>query len=146
MVVIFIFSLLIPHVNSWIHGPSATSYSQAKAYCESLGTYLATITDDTDHGDTKSLCSTIDSNAPGCWIGLFYDDTTWQWVDGSALDYGFLGSNPSGSNPWASGEPNNHEGDAEDCVHLYASRQYNWNDASCSDNNYPICNDPPTSS
>ena len=43
--------------------------------------------------------------------------------------------------PWYSGEPNN---DNEDCVHLFTSQNYYWNDISCTTLNYPICNQVPT--
>ena len=117
-------------------------WANAEAYCVSQGSHLATISDSADRDAAKALCQANDDNSGrGCWIGLMEDaSNTWSWADGSALGYGFNGANPAHSqDPWYPNEPNNVN---EDCIHLFRPQQYNWNDAYCNDNNFPLCNDP----
>ena len=50
------------------------------------------------------------------WIGLSKRESGFGWTDGSALAY----------INWAAGEPNNWEGNNEDCVEMFSNGY--WND------------------
>ncbi|KAM4585565.1 uncharacterized protein PAE49_004781 [Odontesthes bonariensis] len=66
------------------------------------------------------------------WIGLTDQEVEgkWKWVDGTPLTFSY----------WASGEPNNYEGEDEDCGELkYFSNEEVWNDAPCNKANFWIC-------
>lgn len=70
------------------------------------------------------------------------DDMVFAWEDGSRISntYGFNADNSAttGQGPWNNGEPNEYEGDDEDCVHMYGYGKYN--DRPCSDErSYPLC-------
>ncbi|XP_030288476.1 macrophage mannose receptor 1-like [Sparus aurata] len=65
------------------------------------------------------------------WIGLTDRqwEGVWKWVDGSPLTTSF----------WYSGEPNSHRGN-EDCVEINSINiVYNWNDETCENENFWIC-------
>ncbi|KAM8773189.1 uncharacterized protein AB9X84_014534 [Acanthopagrus schlegelii] len=65
------------------------------------------------------------------WIGLTDRqwEGVWTWVDGTRLTTSF----------WDSGEPNNHGGN-EDCVEILSLNSvYNWNDETCGNTNYWMC-------
>jgi uncharacterized protein YfaP (DUF2135 family) len=89
---------------------SDMSWSQARAYCQTLGGHLVTITSAEEQ-------AFIESQYPGCtgWIGAYGDGTTWNWITGEPWSY----------THWNSGEPNNQNGD-EWFAHLYSGM--NWND------------------
>ena len=125
-------------------GPEALTFDEAEAYCINRHGHLATIKNENDRDEVKSLCQTYyndDNNIRGCWIGLYYNDTelSWNWKDESDLEYGFdlNGDATTGIIPWGFGEPNSNN---EDCIHLYVYKDFNWNDAFCGNQNYPICN------
>eukprot|EP01084_Bolivina_argentea_P274665 468213_1 len=74
----------------------------------------------------------------GYWIGLNNIYTTkLQWSDGTQMDYGWGGTTYS-SPPWEPGEPSYSWG--ENCVHMWDTKGYKWNDVSCSANMRFICN------
>ena len=53
----------------------------------------------------------------GAWIGLQYEGTKgFQWTDDSEISY----------ENWSEGEPNDYEGNAEDCGEMYGDGR--WND------------------
>ena len=156
LLTIWMYSLLVLHTSSFIIGNKSTNFSEARIFCQlSYGTDLATITTSAEHNETKAICGTVDqigihSVSRGCWIGLFQDliTLTWNWTDGTTLGYGFNADgspNDESKDPWWPGEPNQHTS-KEDCVNLYDEQQYNWNDIPCSYRNYPICNDPSSTS
>ena len=131
------------YLAKYFMGPTSVSFTDAEAYCLSQGSYLATIQDDSDRDEARTLCATYeDVNSRGCWIGLYHEDalSAWKWSDGSNLgEYGFdsNGNPTTGVDPWYSGEPNNN---AEDCIHIFEHKGFAWNDAICSDLYHPICN------
>lgn len=139
--------LLISKSYGWRFGDIPMTYPDAIAYCNSIGSTLATIENDQDAVQTKRLCRRNYNSQYGCWIGLYSDDgaATWKWQDGSELDYGFNddGSPTTSTDPWANGEPNNAGTGTEDCGHIASHLNWGWNDASCTGHTMnPICNDP----
>ena len=120
-------------------GTQLLSWFEAEEYCqEKYNSHLATIKSQLDRDLAQALCRSL-GNSGQCWIGLYHHDaqSTWKWIDGADLDYGFNadGTPKTGADPWDSGEPNY---DSEDCVQL--NHLYDWNDISCWTFNYPICN------
>ena len=89
----------------------------AKAFCESKGGHLVSLSDNSEDGYVKTLFPT----GASVWIGATDEGTegTWKWNYGTALQY---------SN-WNDGEPNNSHGDVADGENFahYTSNGF-WND------------------
>ena len=136
--------MIIYYLGNFTIGPTGMTFDEAEAYCNNLGSNLATIKDINDRDEAKAFCQTLDhSNSNGCWIGLYFEDASWKWTDQSDLgQYGFdLNGNPTtGIDPWHYGEPKNWNSHGDACIHFFKRQYFNWNDGKCSDGNYPICN------
>ncbi|WP_052566686.1 lectin-like protein [Candidatus Magnetobacterium casense] len=118
-------------------------WADAKAYCESLGGYLATVTSDSENKfliDKLLPADFFDSVNNSYWVGATDVETegTWKWITAEKWDF----------TAWGSGEPNS-DGGEEDCL-MYYSKYGNtnnlWNDGSCSSTSSLICEWNPTSS
>eukprot|EP01083_Nonionella_stella_P007475 21613_1 len=140
-------SLLTYATGTYFVGPLSASWEDAKQYCESQGSGLASIHSIADKDETKSLCvnKIAESGGRGCWIGLSdeINEDVWIWSDGSPSDYGF---NPDGTAttsviPWAGNQPNGLRG--ENCAHINLAMAYDWNSQPCHDPNYPMCGSAP---
>lgn len=111
----------------FVKGGSSMSYSEAVDYCQSIGRELASIHSDAENAEALTVC--YDDSSTDCWIGAFSTDNTiygFNWTDNTPWDY----------TNWGSGEPNDYN-NAEDCVHMFYSGQ--WNDNSCSNSYPPLC-------
>ena len=97
----------------------------AKAYCESLGGYLATITSQEEQDFIASLASNVDYN--DFWIGGSDDGSEgeWYWMNGEPWDY--TAWYPGGS--VGTYEPNNGLGAGDDYAAMNRQRDYMWVDA-----------------
>ncbi|XP_042565677.1 CD209 antigen-like [Clupea harengus] len=67
------------------------------------------------------------------WIGAVKTEGTWKWVDGKVLgDAGY----------WAEGEPNDYQGEEENCLEIRGDLKdplRTWNDSICSMEKIYIC-------
>lgn len=85
------------------------TWTEAKAYCESLGGHLVTITSEEEMNTVIAL---LGSESLNCyWIGLSRSDVNadWEWVTGETVSY----------TNWAEGEPNNDQNAGETYAHLF---------------------------
>ena len=125
--------------NSFFIGNTAMTFNKSISYCKSLNANLASIHSQSDFNQTRELCKPTGLN--GCWIGLndINKEEKWNWTDGSPIDYGFIGNEPSYTRPpWRDeNEPNG--GTSENCIEIDGYNNFYWNDIRCDDNNYPIC-------
>lgn len=112
-----------PVTNHCYYGFSTTlSWNAAQSACESIGGHLAVI----DSASENTLARSATTASDTAWIG-FHDQNVeagsnafaFEKVTGGLLTY----------NGFAPGEPNN-LGNAEDCVHFFASSS-GWNDEPC---------------
>ncbi len=87
------------------------TWTDARAYCQSMGGHLVTITSAEEQ-------AFIESTFPGTtgWIGAYGDNGGWSWVTGETF---------GGYTYWKSGEPND-QGGIEWCGHLWTDMT--WND------------------
>merc|ERR1719491_1096193 len=139
---------------SFVVGPDALTFDDAEAFCQSIGSNLVSIHSDDERDAAQSLCiSDVSVSDHGCWIGLSEDKSLpkpqrWTWTDGTDICapacYGFNAdrSPTTGADPWYFDEPN--ELGEEDCIHLHEGLNFEWNDISCTDLNFPICADEPS--
>ncbi|XP_053743830.1 asialoglycoprotein receptor 2-like [Synchiropus splendidus] len=95
----------------------------SKKECENLNGHLVII-------DSKQENDFVSKFFQHIWIGLSDRDKEgkWKWVDGTAL---------TGTNYWASGEPNNADSN-EDCAELLRDSK-EWNDVPCGQTLSFIC-------
>ncbi len=130
---------------NYVKGTVRMTWSEAKAFCDAEYAGLATITTPSENGQAQQVCFETLADV-GCWTGLNArsNPCTWEWDDGTAVDYGFLsqdGAQPTGVAPWKHDYPNNCG--SQHCMAIggaYPSTL--WDDGTCSlDNNvYPLCN------
>ena len=145
MLIISLIHLISSYASSqYIVGTTPMAWDAAEEYCISQGSNLVTITNASMNAELQTLCqANYISGTYGCWIGLYMNITTfsWEWTDGSLLNYGFNsdGSPTTSVLPWNNGEPNNSGN--QNCIHLWASRSFNWDNQYCNFSaQTPICN------
>ena len=100
------------------------TWTQAKAYCERQGGYLACVNSRAEQEYLQGLIAGGTKNM--YWIGAYRTDYGFRWLDGSELTYA----------NWDAGEPNNYQGD-EAYAEMYRlpspfndqGRAGAWNDA-----------------
>lgn len=103
---------LYPNSNSVSNGhiykryDKEMNWSDAKAYCESLGGYLVTITSSDEQKIVEDMLQD-DSPFESYWMGAQMNDNQWEWITGETFDYA----------KWAKGEPNGHENGM--CLQIY---------------------------
>lgn len=73
---------------SYISDSSLRTFDEARTYCQSAGTTIATVYDDYDSDCALHLCDSLATNN-FCWIGLRKEDEsdTFGWVDGTISSY-----------------------------------------------------------
>ncbi len=112
--------------NTYERFDESLTWNEAKAYCESLGGHLVTITSAEEQAFIETLLATGEKNQ--YWIGLTTAEDP-QWITGEDFSY---------SN-WDPGDPDNHtreDGESEDYVHInnipnpanIGSKRFKWND------------------
>ncbi len=90
-------------------------WTEAKAYCESLGGYLASVTSEDENSFILNLIRQGDMH--NYWSGGYKNAGNWLWVSGESFTY----------DNWASGEPNN-LGNEEAFTHFDGNTGNAWND------------------
>jgi len=103
---------------------SKTTWSKAEEACTQIGGHLASVHDLHTNNFIKSLIS----SGNFFWLGGYQptSDSAWTWSDKSIFNY----------ENWGAGEPNNHNGNNEDCLALVKSWGGKWNDGPCDYLNY----------
>ncbi|KAI6647380.1 Low affinity immunoglobulin epsilon Fc receptor-like [Oopsacas minuta] len=108
--------------NYYTHG--GINWMGSSQQCQNIGYDLATVSS----AEEKALIVSIRTNPSNSWIGLYSpsSDNTFVWIDGSDSTY----------RDWNPGEPSG----GTDCVEMYGTGDYFWNDLGCSQNlNSYIC-------
>ncbi|KAL2089452.1 hypothetical protein ACEWY4_014140 [Coilia grayii] len=122
----------------WTYNSStqAMSWSEARNFCQGSYTDLVAIQSEEETAHLLNITHIIPhrDSMPHYWIGMRKINGTWTWVGTERV--------LTGNGSWAPDEPNNNKDD-EDCVQIYIHNQPGkmgkWNDAKCSDRNWPIC-------
>ncbi len=99
----------------------AYTWTEAKAYCKSLGGHLMTITSPEEQDFTRYLPLKGGTNY---WLGGTdeKEEGVWRWITGENWSY----------TAWSSGQPDNYQqisGVEEDYLQLYVDWDYGWNDS-----------------
>ena len=136
-------------IDDYFYGESIVStFTEAREYCQSFGTELASIHSDQDFYKAKIKCQeAIAKNGDtgkGCWLGLTDIDVNgnYVWIDGTSSDYGFIDNDPSNPTistfPWGNSQPSS---GVEDCNTMYRYDDFQWHDDLCDGREYyPLCN------
>ena len=127
---------------------TAVNYDNAITNCNNFGGILASVTDENEYNEAKFMCQRYSlSNHNGCWIGLHKRHNIWSHIDGDDVKNSFAFDshrNPNyGVYPWSVDQPNN---DAQECIHLKRSINYEWNDKSCNSEMISLCDKNPPKS
>ncbi|XP_035693304.1 uncharacterized protein LOC118427567 isoform X2 [Branchiostoma floridae] len=113
--------------------PEAKTHAAARNVCAADGGHLADVREEAVH---DFLVRAIRAVNPGrdYWIGLNDQEVegSWVWSDGGRLGDGDFAN-------WAAGEPNNGYGGGQNCGQLWAYRDFFWDDESCDQEDYFIC-------
>lgn len=102
-VFVFDFTANFSDANKFIGNQTKLTWSDARAYCRTYHTDLAS----SFNSSETSMLAQLTAIQGDSWIGLFRD--TWKWSDGTNVSY----------LPWASGKPNNAEGILGSCASVY---------------------------
>lgn len=99
---------------------TATTWEEAKEYCESQGGYLATITSQEEDEFLYSYITDMGYDSVLFGLSDTHQDNVWTWVTGEPFSY----------ENWASGEPS-HQGGYEHYGMYYEKyKDGSWNDGS----------------
>ena len=95
-----------------------SGWNEAKAYCESLGGYLATITSQEENDAVFAYI--LDQGYDSAYFGLTDEETegTWKWVTSEKMDY----------TNWHPGEPNSENEHEDYGMFYYKFPDGTWND------------------
>lgn len=95
-----------------------SGWEEAKAYCESLGGYLATITSQEENDAVFEYMT--DQGYDSAYFGYTDEETegTWKWVNGEKSDY----------TNWNPGEPNAENSKEDYAMFYYKYPEGTWND------------------
>lgn len=95
-----------------------SGWDEAKAYCESLGGYLATITSQEENDAVFEYIQ--NQGYDGAYFGLTDEEEegTWKWVTGEKIDY----------TNWHPGEPNAENSNEDYGMFYYKFPDGTWND------------------
>ena len=104
------------------------TWDDAKAYAESLGGHLVTITDAGEQAAVESLLQAETSPKNSYWMGGYRDDTLgWQWISGETIPAGSNGG--AAYSNWSWRQP---DGDGDRLMLYYGDNYYSrfgqWND------------------
>ena len=102
----------------YLYSGVASTWEEAKKYCQSLGGHLAVIN---DSAENTALFNYMKSKGySSAYFGLSdaITEGNWQWVDGSSVTY----------TNWASGEPGNGYGTEDYAMFYWKFTNGKWND------------------
>ncbi|XP_010888685.1 hepatic lectin isoform X1 [Esox lucius] len=116
----------------WIHFQSSLylfstvkkTWEQSRQDCQTKSAYLVIINNQAEQNFIHGLKERL-------WIGLFYQEKSWKWVDGTSPTKEY----------WAPGEPNNN-GKIEHCAerrYTSSKPEESWNDNACNEEIHFLC-------
>ncbi|KAL1023838.1 hypothetical protein UPYG_G00046960 [Umbra pygmaea] len=109
--------------NCYIFVNTVRNWFNAEKHCNDIGGSLASVISSSEYRYLQSLTTT--ANQPYAWIGGFYLQSNWLWIDRSGMYYTnwYIQSTPA-SNP---------------CMYLQSAVGQGWRNAGCSSSYPSIC-------
>nr|KAG5707861.1 hypothetical protein BaRGS_031592 [Batillaria attramentaria] len=117
----------------YIVGTDMVSWTEAEEMCRIFDSDLVVIETQSENEFLKRLLSSHHS-ANHVWIGAtdIFSEGTFVWLR--------TFEEVSGFTDWAAGEPNHaHGANSEDCVQMTGEHGWQWNDESCKELSYFVC-------
>jgi hypothetical protein len=107
-----------PSNHSYAFYDNASSWDEARTYCESLGGHLATLTSKEENDYVYRLL--VENGHTGAYFGLSDSEQegAWKWVAGEPFAY----------NNWHSGEPNAENSNEDYAMFYWRYDDGTWND------------------
>lgn len=111
-----------PKVNKYVIIDESMPWTDAKIYCEKIGTHLTTITSGEEQKVVVSLLRSTGTKKI-YWLGGRRESNRWHWITGEEMSYSY----------WAAGEPTGLSPE-ENFLSITAVRLVNWPVGSWNDN------------
>ncbi|XP_069050189.1 L-selectin-like isoform X1 [Lepisosteus oculatus] len=108
------------------------NWTVARNWCKTEYTDMVAIQ---NQEENLYLNQTLDKRPNYYWLGIRKLNDTWTWVGTQKTLINEFSN-------WASNEPNNRQGEGEDCVEIYIKRESDggkWNDDPCSNSKFALC-------
>lgn len=93
--------------HSYMVYSESMTWKEAKEYCEKLGGHLVTISDADEQKFVEDLAEKF-TDKTSYWLGGYYSDLEWKWVDGTHFSYTNWDSWTDGTEEYK--QPDNHTG------------------------------------
>lgn len=121
--------------HSYIVYPESMTWQEAKEYCEKLGGHLVTISNADEQKFVEDLAEKF-TDKTSYWLGGYYSDSEWKWVDNTKFSYTNWDSWSDGIEEYR--QPDNHTGNEFYLRFANKKMQYStwysnkgkWNDVS----------------
>lgn len=121
--------------HSYVVYPESMTWQEAKEYCEKLGGHLVTISDADEQKFVEELAENC-TDKVSYWLGGYYSDSEWKWVDDTKFSYTNWDSWTDGKKEYR--QPDNFYGDEyylrfanKDFTYTdWKSNKGKWNDVS----------------
>lgn len=121
--------------HSYVVYPESMTWQEAKEYCEKLGGHLVTISDADEQKFVEDLAEKF-TDKTSYWLGGYYSDSEWKWVDNTEFSYTNWDSWTDGTKEYR--QPDNFYGDEyylrfanKDFTYTdWKSNKGKWNDVS----------------
>lgn len=121
--------------HSYMVYSESMKWKEAKEYCEKLGGHLVTIFDADEQKFVEDLAEKF-TDKTSYWLGGYYSDLEWKWVDGTHFSYTNWDSWTDGTEEYK--QPDNHTGNEFYLRFANKKMQYStwysnkgkWNDVS----------------
>lgn len=121
--------------HSYMVYPESMTWQEAKEYCEKLGGHLVTISDADEQKFVEELAENC-TDKVSYWLGGYYSDSEWKWVDDTEFSYTNWDSWTDGKKEYR--QPDNFYGDEyylrfanKDFTYTdWKSNKGKWNDVS----------------
>ncbi|XP_065145768.1 galactose-specific lectin nattectin-like isoform X2 [Paramisgurnus dabryanus] len=109
----------------------SVNWTTAEKNCQSVDANLASVHNTDEHNFLLNLIVPATTSA---WVGGHDGEIDGQWLWSDASQFNFTS--------WCSGEPNNYQGNPENCLQINFTNNSCWNDGQCSSEMSYICAKP----
>ncbi|XP_071171999.1 perlucin-like protein [Mytilus edulis] len=120
--------------NCYFFSTDQKSWHDAEVECRNMGGNLTQVNDFAENSWIVTMITSKNVTQQNYWMGGndLKEEGDWRWMnDLSKVNF----------TSWSLGEPNDYGG-GEDCAHFRLTKNYQWNDMPCTNENGYICESP----